>query len=62
MVVFGFTYLLAAVIYAVVVLPVRMRDRAQGFAAGMSSPSLLSSRSLPLRSGLTMIAPPQGTR
>ena len=35
---FGFAYLIAAVIYAVVVLPAGMRVRVRGFAAGMLSP------------------------
>jgi len=35
---FGVMYLIAAVIYAVVVLPTSMRVRARGFAAGMLSP------------------------
>ena len=35
---FGFMYLIAAVIYGVVVLPAGMRVRARGFAPGMLSP------------------------
>jgi hypothetical protein len=35
---FGFTYLIAALIFAVVVLPAGMRARARGFATGMLSP------------------------
>ena len=35
---FGLMYLIAAVIYTVVVLPAGMRVRARGFAAGMLSP------------------------
>jgi len=35
---FGFTYLIAAGIYSVVVLPAGIRVRARGFAAGMLSP------------------------
>ena len=35
---FGFMYLIATVIYAVVMLPASVRVRARGFAAGMLSP------------------------